>query len=260
MRRWCGGQLRSSHQGWAWAGKTPWRQILLRCGEGAIGKPRVGHPLRIVSRNSRNIFGGEFTVDAFTRTDLVFPLSGHNLSVGARNLNAGVHASLVVSLDDVTAVHAPCADTTVIWALRTGETALRPAVWPSIRSQKGVFLLQTEPDLVLGICFHQTRSIMTVVEFVGCPIGVPGLAHHQNVLAETDGIRVHGHGPDVDIGIVARSLAGRGAVEIPLGEVVNALGSLAQGLGDVKLANEFLRVIVISMCQNADGAVGDGFG
>jgi hypothetical protein len=36
-------------------------------------------------------------------------------------------------------------DTTVVWALRPRETALRPTIGATIGIKKGVFLLETEP-------------------------------------------------------------------------------------------------------------------
>ena len=157
----------------------------------------------------------------------------------------------MVSLNDVTAVDTASADTAVVGPLRTREAVSGPAVWPAVESQKSVFLLQTKPDLVLFVGLHQACGIMAEIEFIRCSIRVPGLAHDQNIVAEADGVSVHSHWSNIDIGVVARRLTGGGAVEIPFGEIVNALGSLAQGLEDVRLAEMCLQVITIPMCQKS---------
>lgn len=147
------------------------------------------------------------TVDSFAGADLVLPLCGHNLCVSAGDVDAGIHAGLVVGFDNVTAVDATGADTAVVGTLRTGETALGPAVRPAVGAQKSVFLLQAKPNFVLGVGLHQSRSLMSEVELVGGSIGIPGLAHDQDILTQTDGIGVHGNGSDVDVGVVSRRLA-----------------------------------------------------
>ena len=59
-----------------------------------------------------------------------------------------------MSLDNVTAIDASDANTAVVWTLRTRVAILRPAIWPAVSGQEGVFLLKTKPDFVLGIGFH----------------------------------------------------------------------------------------------------------
>lgn len=109
-------------------------------------------------------------------------------------------------LDNVTAVDTTGADTAVVWTLGTRISSLGPAIGPAVGAQKSVFLLQTKPDFMFGISFHQASRLMSIVELVGRSIGVPGLAHDENVVSQTDGIGVHGHRTNVDIGVVARGL------------------------------------------------------
>jgi hypothetical protein len=180
-------------------------------------------------------------LDALAGADLVLPLGGHDLGVDTGNVDAGVHAGLVVGLDDVTAVDLAGTDTAVVRALRTGETALGPAVGPTVGSQQGVFLLQTEPELVLGVGLHQLGSLVTVVELVGSAIGVPGLAEDEDVVTLPEGVGVDGNGADVDIGVVTGGLASGGAVKVPLGEFIDGLDSLVEGL-DRTLASCFNRI------------------
>lgn len=110
-------------------------------------------------------------------------------------------------LYDITAENLVGADTTVVWPLRGWEAILRPAIRPIVRAEEGVFLLETEPGLMLGIGFHKPSSFMTVVEFVGASIVIPRLAHDEDVVATTERIGVDGNGAKVDIRVVTRSLA-----------------------------------------------------
>ncbi len=93
---------------------------------------------------------------------------------------------------------------------------------------------------MFGIGFHQTCGFVAKVVFVGCSIGIPGLAHDEDVLAQPYGIGVHGNWSDVDIGIVTGGLTRRGAVEIPFWEIINALGSLAQSLEIAKSVSKMV--------------------
>jgi hypothetical protein len=146
------------------------------------------------------------------------------------HLDSGVQASTVVSLNNITAVDLASADTAVVGALGTGETALGPAVRPAIGTEEGVFLLQTEPELFLGVGLHQTSGLVAVVELVGGTIGIPGLAQNEDVVTETEGVGVNGNGTEVDIGVVTGGLAGGGAVEVPFGKLINGRDGLGESL------------------------------
>jgi hypothetical protein len=56
-------------------------------------------------------------LNTLARTDLELPLTGHDLGVGTRDLDAGVKAGLVVGLDDVTEDNLAAADTAVVRTL-----------------------------------------------------------------------------------------------------------------------------------------------
>lgn len=169
-------------------------------------------------------------LDALAGADLVLPLGRHDLGVDTRNVDAGVHAGLVVRLDNVAAVDLAGADAAVVRALGTGEAALGPAVWPAVRTQQRVFLLETEPEVLGGVSVHQLVGLVAVVELVGGAIGVPGLAQDQDVLAGAEGVGVDGDRADVDVGVVAGGLAGGRAVKVPLGELVDRGDSFREGL------------------------------
>jgi hypothetical protein len=116
------------------------------------------------------------TVDAFARSDLVLPLGGHNLSIDTGDVDLSIETSLVVSLDNISAVDLASSNTTVVRTLRAWETTLGPAVWPAIGAEKGVFLLQTKPELMVGIGLHKPSTVVAEVELVWRAICIPGLA------------------------------------------------------------------------------------
>ena len=128
-----------------------------------------------------------------------FPLSGHDFCIDTRNLDTSVQTSLVVSLNDISAVDLASSYTTVVWSLRAWETLLGPAIRSAVKTKEGVFLLQTKPWLLLGIGLHEPGAVMTVVELVGCAIVVPTLAEYEDVIAATEGIGEDFNRSEVDV-------------------------------------------------------------
>jgi hypothetical protein len=175
---------------------------------------------------------------------LEFPLSGHNLGIGAGDLDTSVQASLVVSLNDISAVNLASTDTTVVWALRTWETVDWPAIRLVAHIKKGVLLLETEPRLVGLVGLHELSTLVAVVELVWGSIGIPALGENQDVGGATEWVREDGNRSEVDIGVVAWGLASRAAVKIPLWEVIEseftALWDLEESLPSTSM---------ISMCS-----------
>lgn len=147
------------------------------------------------------------TVNAGARTDLVLPLSRHDLGVGAGDVDASVQAGLVVSLDDVAAEDLARADTAVVRTLGTGEAALGPAIGPAVDVEQGVLLLETEPEFVLLVGLNHDGSIVAVVVGVRLAVSAPSLAHDEDIVAETEGVGVEGNRAEVDIRVVTGSLA-----------------------------------------------------
>lgn len=170
------------------------------------------------------------TLDTSARSDLELPLGRHNLGIGSRDFDAGVQASLVVSLNDISAKNLSSTNTTVVWALRTGETIGGPSVWPIGHIEKGVFLLKTEPWFVLSVCLHQLGALVTVVEFVRGSISVPALVQDDDVGGTTERIREDSTWAEVHIGVVSRSLISRRTVKVPFWEIGNRFGLFEEGL------------------------------
>lgn len=128
-----------------------------------------------------------------------------------------------MGLDNVTAVNLAGTNTAVVRALRTRETALGPAVGPTIGTKKGVFLLQTKPEVFLCMRFHQSGCIVAVVVFIRSAIGAPSFAKHDDVIATTEGVGVDSNWTKVDIGVFTGGLACRRAIEIPFGQFIDGL-------------------------------------
>ena len=172
----------------------------------------------------------KLTVNAEARADLVLPLSRHDFSVGAGDLDARVQASLVVSLHDISAHDLAGAVTAVVWALWSGEAVLWPPVRPACGIEEGVLLLEAEPELVLGVLVHQLVGVGTEVVHVWLAIRHPGLGDDEDVVPTAEWIWVHRGGAEVDIRVVAWGLTGGRAVEVPFGEVLERFGLLVEGL------------------------------
>ena len=157
----------------------------------------------------------ERTLDALTRPYLKFPLSGHDFRVDTRDLDAGEQTSLVVCLNDISAIDLASTHTAIVRSLWSRETTLRPAIRPTIKTQEGIFLLETKPGFLACIGFHEPSSFVAIVELVGGAIMVPCFTQDQDVLASTERIGVDRYRTEVNIRVVARGLAARGAVEVP---------------------------------------------
>lgn len=161
--------------------------------------------------------------NSLARPHLELPLRWKNLSVDTRDLDAGVQASLVVGLNNVTAVDLAGTNTAVVWSLGTGVTSLWPSVWVSILVKEGIFLLKTEPWLLVFVGLHELSTVVSVVELVWGTIRVPALVENQDIVTSTERIWVNGNWSQVDIGVLTGSLSGGGTVEVPFREVINGI-------------------------------------
>lgn len=69
------------------------------------------------------------------------------------------------------------------------------------------------------MCNHQLGALGTVVELVGGSIGIPALGENQDVWGTTEWVGEDGNGAEVDIRVVAWSLAGGRTVKVPFWEI-----------------------------------------
>lgn len=139
------------------------------------------------------------TVNTGAGANLVLPLCRHNLGVGTRDLNAGVQASLVVGIHDISAEDLAGTVAAVVGTLRSWETVPGPAVRPAGGVEESVFLLETEPEFVLGVLVHKNSGIVAEVVGVGGSVAHPGLTHDEDVVAKPERVGVHGDWAEVDI-------------------------------------------------------------
>lgn len=178
------------------------------------------HPKVVANRN------------AFTRADLVFPLAWHDLSVGTRNFDTSIEASLVVGISNSTTEAISSANRAVVRALRTGVTILGPAKRPgrelSLGADKSVLLLDTEPRLL--VC--RIEDFLSVNAEVGvsgdeilasCISPSVGVAHDKEVLASAERIAEDRDGAKDDLRVVGGSLIARRAIIVPLRDLVDRL-------------------------------------
>lgn len=61
------------------------------------------------------------------------------------------------------------------------HTVLRPAVGTIVQIEEGVFLLETEPRLVLGVKLHELGALVAVVVLVGGTVGIPAFGQHEDI-------------------------------------------------------------------------------
>ena len=112
-----------------------------------------------------------------------------------------------MSLDNISAVYLAGSYTAVVWPLGSWEPQFGPAIRPTVKTKKSIFLLETEPWLLLCVGVHQSGGLVTVVELVGRPIVIPAFAEYEDIFASTERIWVDSDRAEVDIGVIAWSLA-----------------------------------------------------
>ena len=110
-------------------------------------------------------------------------------------------------LDNVAAEDLASAHTAVVGTLGSREAVLGPAVGPAKLVEQRVFLLETEPEAVLGVLVEYYGRVVAEVVCVGRTVRHVRLAHDEDVVAQTEGVRVVCDGAEVDVGVVAGRLA-----------------------------------------------------
>lgn len=175
-------------------------------------------------------------------------LSGHDLSVGARDLDAGVQAGLVVSEDNVALHDVARPNTTVVLELGGGEAALGPAVRPVIVADEGVLLLEAEPRLRLLVEFHRLGTLVAVVKLIGRTVGVPAFREDEDVRRAGEGVGEDGDRLQVDIRVAVRRLARRGTVKVPCREGVGGVLLFREGLQAVSCRSRVVCRRIDSLC------------
>mmetsp|Transcript_9169 Transcript_9169/g.28436 ORF Transcript_9169/g.28436 Transcript_9169/m.28436 type:complete len:443 (-) Transcript_9169:18-1346(-) len=175
-------------------------------------------------------------LDALARADLVLPLARHHLGVGAAELQPHPQAQRVVLLGDGAAVGDVDAGAAVVRALRRRLAAVGGPPERAPVALQHVLLLKAEPRrlaLRLRVVEDLARDEARVVggRFA---VGEEALAQGDeggNVGDER--VRPRRHGADDDLGVLARRLLGRRAVEVPLREALEHRGRVGLRGGEL---------------------------
>merc|ERR1719150_901937 len=124
------------------------------------------HYPKVLSDPAEEVAGDPEVVahlDALAGSDLVLPLCGHHLGVGAGDPDPGIETGAVVSLHNVPSVDLVCPHTAVVGTLGSGE----PVLWPSegvlVLVQQGVLLLDTEPGVLPRSLVHHNLTRLPLV-------------------------------------------------------------------------------------------------
>lgn len=85
----------------------------------------------------------------------------------------------------------------------------------TIEVQEGVLLLDTEPGLGVQALVGYLQTGLSLVGLRGGAVELVGVAHHQDVVAATEGVLVDGHRIEVGVRVGALGLVARAAIVIP---------------------------------------------
>ena len=77
----------------------------------------------------------------------------------------------------------------------------------------------SEVFVLINVPLHELVALLPVVGVGGLLVVLVGLAHDDLVVAEAEGVAVHGHRVEVDVRVGALGLAGRGAIVVPDGKL-----------------------------------------
>merc|ERR1712046_527856 len=112
--------------------------------ESHIDTHQLAHTNHEIPRHPHLITRG----NALARTNLVLPLSRHDLSIDTRDSDASVQASLVVRVSNWSPESTVETCSAVVRSLGSRETSLRETEWAnSILLEESVLLLDSEPRL-----------------------------------------------------------------------------------------------------------------
>jgi hypothetical protein len=169
--------------------------------------------------------------NAGARADLVLPLSGHDLSVGSRNLDSRVEAGLVVSISDNATKVGISTSGTIVGTLWPGVSVAWPPEGMSgelgMNTDESVFLFNAVPSFLFldlrlvphFVCVVSEVSVCRQQLLAGVVLPVPAFAEHEDVVAGAERITEVSDGLEDDLGLFRKSLVGRRAIVVPFGNV-----------------------------------------
>ena len=74
--------------------------------------------------------------------------------------------------------------------------------------EESVLLLNSEPGMLVLAPLHELIALLAMVGVGGLLVVPVGLAQNKLVVSQAEGVTVHRHGVEVDIGVGTLSLAG----------------------------------------------------
>jgi len=168
-------------------------------------------------------------------TNLVFPLAWHDLSIGSRDLDAGIQTSFVVGVSDNATEAVVGTNGAIVRALGSGVSVVRPANWPGgelgLSANKRVFLLDTVPRLLLRTGIEDFLGVDAEVSvgrhqlLAGAVLPSVGLSHDHHVIALAEGVAEDSNRLHDDLRIVGGSLIAGRTIVVPIRNVLDSIDS-----------------------------------
>lgn len=157
-------------------------------------------------------------LDAKARTDLVLPLSGHDLRVGSRDFDAGEQTRLVVQVGNLAAEADVAAYRAVVRALLAGVAVGRPSqrlhVEFVLRRQESVLLFDAVPRFFFCALVEDSACEVSEVciggdeVLEGAVLPHPALGEHEDVVAAAEWVREECDRLEDDLGVLRDGLVG----------------------------------------------------
>ena len=159
-----------------------------------------GEALKL-SNSHEKVSGGEHVItgiDSDNWTNLEFPLTWHDLSIGTRDSETSIKAALVMSISNGSSKANVATNGAVVWSLVGWVTIRWPSVWVSLELvlvlQNGILLLNTEPWDLFLVGIENFLSEVSEVSVGWHEIGVGGVApdicltKNHDVVATSEGV------------------------------------------------------------------------
>ena len=181
------------------------------------------------------------TLDGGARSNLILPLSGHNLSIGSRDLDSSVEASLVVSVSYSSSEADVASDRAIVRSLVSRESSGWPSVGSGLESsmlgEKSVFLFDSEPRFLLGKSIKDLGGVNSEVGVSGDELligsvspGV-GLTENHDVVSSSEGIREEEARLEDDLRVLSSGLVSGGSIVIPVRKILDILRNSSESSG-----------------------------
>uniref|UniRef100_A0A182UY77 Uncharacterized protein n=1 Tax=Anopheles merus TaxID=30066 RepID=A0A182UY77_ANOME len=192
----------------------------LQCPPAPFQLPSIGFGSNDVARQPQ-IVG---TLHTERRPDLVLPLGRHDLRVRAGKLDARVQAGDRVRLGNIASDHVLRPGRTVVRALRSRETAHRPAERTPVNVQEGVLLLDAKPRLQILRAVVRVLHGGPVVRGRRLPIRLVRVAQHDHIVrARLERVFVERARDQLHVRVAAERLVGGATVVLPRGHIFRRL-------------------------------------